>query len=280
MRLRGFSRPLHSRGSTRPRVLRISASVKESSRIGDKNGMNKPKRHQQAKRNLGYIRVSSSSQAEDGESLARQEAMIRAHCQVKGIGDIEIITDAGVSGFKSTRPGFQRLVKLCQEGHVGTVIVYDLSRLSRSVRDTLAFVEDIVNKHSITFVSLAQDVDTSTPIGKAFLGFTSIFNQLYRDEISYKTRVAIMHKKNKGERYCGEVPYGLMATADGHFVKSESDEKMIVLVRELRDAGLSLRAIGRRLEERGYRTKTGLVKWNPKTIRSLMAVTGRAQNVG
>lgn len=69
--------------------------------------------------------------------------MIRRYCEDRGIQNLQIIKDEGLSGFKNNRPGFQLLKQLCRTGEVSTVIVYDLSRLSRSVRDTLAFIEDV-----------------------------------------------------------------------------------------------------------------------------------------
>lgn len=201
--------------------------------------------------------------------------MIRQHCELKGITLAEIIKDEGVSGFKSNRPGFVRLQAMCRARETNMVIVYDLSRLSRSVRDTLAFIEDVIQKHSVNFVSLTQDVDTSTPMGRAFLGFTSIFNQLYRDEISFKTRLAIRHKRDKGERYSGSIPYGFTATDDGRLIESEADRDLLDTVGQLHTSGLSLRAIGRELQNRGIRTKKGHVVWNAKTVSSLVSrVTG------
>ena len=126
---------------------------------------------------VGYIRVSTNAQVADGESLERQEEQIRAFCARKGIpeADLQIISDGGLSGFKSSRPGFKSLTQLCLSKQVRMVVVYDLSRLSRSVRDTLAFVEDVMQKHGIEFVSLQNDIDTSTPMGKAFLTFNAMF---------------------------------------------------------------------------------------------------------
>ena len=158
---------------------------------------------QPAKRVIAYTRVSTLGQVQDGESLERQGARIRAYCEAKGLPEPELITDEGLSGFKSSREGYQKLVSLCKAREVSTVIVYDLSRLSRSVRDTLEFIEDVINKNGIEFVSLLNDIDTSTPTGKAFLGITAIFNQLYRDEIAYKTKEALRHKTSRKEKTGG-----------------------------------------------------------------------------
>lgn len=231
--------------------------------------------HKNALTVVGYIRCSSVEQVQDGETLERQEDLIRAYCASKGITTIEIIADKGISGFKAARPGFQRLLELCRNGQVATVIVFDLSRLSRSVRDTLAFVDDFVQRRGIALVSLSQDLDTSTPMGKAFLGFIAIFNQLFRDEIAFKTKVALRHKKSKGEVYCGSIPYGFQAEAGGRLAVCEADHEVIAQIQVLRAQGLSLREIGRRLALGGIATKKGKTSWSPQVIKDLLARSAR-----
>jgi DNA invertase Pin-like site-specific DNA recombinase len=219
---------------------------------------------------LGYIRCSSEIQVADGETLSRQREMILAYGLAKGLGDIEIIADEGISGFKSARPGFQKLLELCRTGNVKTVIVYDLSRLSRSVRDTIGFVEDVVQKHGIALVSLQQDLDTSTPHGKAFLAFIAVFNELYRNEISHKTKVALAHKKAKGERYCGITPFGFDATDCGRFVTNHEDLRLAAEIQRLRTQGLSLRKIAAELEKLGIPSKSGKANWSQQVIKDIL----------
>jgi site-specific DNA recombinase len=75
------------------------------------------------------------------------------------------------------------------------VIVYDLSRLTRWVRDMVDFVEDVVERYHIKLVSIRESIDTSTPSGKAFINIAAVFAQMYRDEIAYKTKAAMLHKQ-------------------------------------------------------------------------------------
>ena len=156
---------------------------------------------------IGYVRVSTQEQVRDGVSLEMQEERIRAYCTLTGLDNLEIISDRGVSGFKASRPGFQKLITRCFKD-AKMVIVYDLSRLSRSVRDTLAFVEDVLGKHGVEFVSLQNDIDTTSPMGKVFLTISATFNQFYRDEISHKTKAAMSHKRSRKEKTGGVIPFG------------------------------------------------------------------------
>ena len=226
-----------------------------------------------AKKIVAYIRVSTLGQVQDGESLERQASRIRAYCEAKGLSEPEIIADEGLSGFKNNREGFQKLVSLCESGQVGIVIVYDLSRLSRSVRDTLSFIEDTINKNGIEFVSLTGDIDTTTPTGKAFLGITAIFNQLYRDEISYKTKEALKHKNSKGEKTGGTVPFGF-ELVDGVKLQPQPEEyETLQYMHQLRREGLSLRAIVAQLKAEGIRTKTGKRAWRLNTVMDILKRT-------
>lgn len=225
---------------------------------------------QEAKKVLGYIRVSSIGQALDGESLERQLEQIRAYCKLKGLPDPEIIADEGVSGFKDSREGFQKLIQLCEKGQVQTVIVYDLSRLSRSVRNTLEFVEDTIQKNRIEFVSLQNDIDTTSPAGKAFLTISAVFNQLYRDEIAYKTKEALRHKKGKGEKTGGTLPFGF-SLVDGVRLKALPGElETVKTIHQLRQAGLTLREIVSELQSKGIKTKTGKSNWHPQVVKEIL----------
>jgi len=222
------------------------------------------------KKAIGYIRVSSLAQSLDGESLERQEEQIRAFCNRKGIKDLQIIADRGLSGFKSSRPGYQELIRQCLSKEVAIVIVYDLSRLSRSVRDTLAFIEDVVQKYGIEFASIQNDIDTTSPMGKAFLGFTAIFNQLYRDEIAFKTKAALRHKRSKGEKTGGVVPFGYKLVDDYRLMSLQGEMQTIKYIHTLRERGHTLRDIVAKLHHKGIKTKTGLEKWNPKVVKGIL----------
>lgn len=223
-----------------------------------------------SKRTIGYVRCSTQGQVRDGESLERQVEQIRAYCHRKCLENVEIIEDAGLSGFKDNRPGFQRLLQLCRSGQVNSVVIYDLSRLSRSVRTTLAFIEDTIGKNGIEFVSIQNDIDTSTPMGRAFLGITAIFNQIFRDEISHKTKLALAHKRTKSEKTGGHVPFGFTVQHGSLLVANDSEMGTIEKIRQLRSSGNSLREIAAELELNEIKTKTGKSSWTAKVIRDLL----------
>lgn len=225
----------------------------------------------ETKKIIGYIRVSSQQQVEDKESLERQAEKIKAYCALKGINNLEIISDEGISGYKtSTRKGYQTLLKLCKAGQVKTLIVYDLSRLSRSLKETLTFFDDVIKKQKIEFVSLCNDIDTTTSTGILFFQLLGVFNEFYRNDIATKTKNALGHKKNKQEKTGGTVPFGYTPGLKGKLFEYPKEQEAIYLMMSLKQEGLSYRAIARELENKGIKTKTGGLKWYGNTVKDII----------
>ena len=232
--------------------------------------MNHRQKQTAPKQVIAYLRVSTSEQVRDGISLPRQKNLIEAYCSLKNLPKVRFIVDEGVSGFKSNRAGYQQVIDLIQTGEVDILIVHDLARLSRRVRDTLSFVEDVIQKHGVEFVSLREDIDTTTPVGKAFLTINAAFNQLYRDEISYRTKSALDHKKTKSEKTGGVIPFGYSLVGSHKLVPQKGEMETIRNIYQLRKEGYSLREIVSYLFENGVTTKTGNKKWSPKVVRDIL----------
>jgi hypothetical protein len=87
---------------------------------------------------IGYVRVSTDRQAEQGVSLEAQEAKMRAMALVQGTDLIDVIVDGGESGKNLKRPGLERLMSRVNSGKVQAVIIAKLDRLTRSVKDLAA----------------------------------------------------------------------------------------------------------------------------------------------
>src|SRR5215831_3124227 len=104
---------------------------------------------------LGYSRVSTDMQAEQGVSLEAQMEKIKAMAVVQGVELMDIITDGGESAKSLNRPGIQRLLSLVRQGEVDSVIVTKLDRLTRSVKD-LAELLDCFEKNNVSLVSVAE----------------------------------------------------------------------------------------------------------------------------
>lgn len=216
---------------------------------------------------IGYIRVSTQGQAEDGVSLDAQEAKVRAWADLNGASEVVIFRDEGISGKRSdNRPGLQSALDMVGQGDA--LIVYSLSRLSRSTKDTLVLAEVLLNKEA-DLVSLSEKIDTTTAAGKMVFRMLAVLSEFERDQISDRTRFALAHKKVKREKTGGDVPFGYYL--DGiHLVEDENEQKAIALIRDLRRKGYKLQAICWELQKEGYRTRRGNLKWQPKTVSRII----------
>ncbi len=117
------------------------------------------------KKAIGYVRVSTETQVQNGVSLDAQQARIESWADAHGFQLVQILVDAGVSG-KSTdnREGLLEAVEFaCQEKAV--LVVYSLSRLSRSTKDTITLAEKL-GKAGADLVSLSEDINTTTAAGR------------------------------------------------------------------------------------------------------------------
>lgn len=156
-----------------------------------------------------YVRVSTEGQAEEGYSIEAQKKLLSAWCITKEIEDYEFFIDAGFSGSNTERPALRKMLSDAEKGFLSVVVVYKLDRLSRSQKDTLYIIEDVLNKYDVGFVSLTENMDTSTPIGRAMLGILSAFAQLERETIKIRTRMGMKERVKSGLWMGGgKIPFG------------------------------------------------------------------------
>ena len=214
----------------------------------------------------GYIRVSTEDQARNGVSLDAQTASIKAWAQSLNIMLLRIIEDAGISGTGiRQRPGLQEALKLtCDRKAV--LVVYSLSRLSRSTKDTLQIAERL-DKAGADLVSLSERIDTTCAAGRMIFRLMAVLNEFERDQVAERTSAALQHKKAQGLVY-SPVPYGYARCGDT-LVPVESEQVVLKLMCSLRNQGQSYAWIARYLTSQGIPTKTG-GKWYAATVRGMV----------
>ncbi len=205
---------------------------------------------------IGYLRVSTTDQAENGVSLDLQREKLEAMATVQDLDLVDVIVDAGASAKTLNRPGMARLVDLVDAGDVGSVIVYKLDRLTRSVRDLGDLLERF-DRRGVSLVSVSESLDTGTAAGRLVLNVMASVAQWEREVIAERTREALQSKKARGERV-GTVPFGYRLAADGVHVEEDADEQAVIAtLRELRTAGYTLREIAAELNRQGSTTRRG-----------------------
>lgn len=216
---------------------------------------------------IGYIRVSTQGQAEDGVSLGAQEAKIRAWADLNGASGVATFRDEGISGKRfDNRPGL--VEALAAVGKGDALVVYSLSRLSRSTKDTLAIAEALARKEA-DLVSLSEKIDTTTAAGKMVFRLLAVLSEFERDQISDRTRFALAHKRANGEKTGGDVPFGYRVKG-GRLYADEGEQEAIAMILDLRTKGETLRAICRALESAGIPRKRGSLSWHPEAVHQII----------
>ena len=215
---------------------------------------------------VGYIRVSTEEQAREGVSLDAQKARIEAWAHANETTLIGFYEDAGISGARSeNREGLQGAISLACEKRA-ILVVYSLSRLSRSTKDTLALAERL-EKAGADLVSLSERIDTTSAAGKMVFRMLAVLNEFERDQISERTATALRHKKQRRQAY-SPTPYGYDRVGDT-LIENAREQTIILQIYRLREKGLSLRKIAQILGESGTPAKNG-GKWHPSAVRSVI----------
>ncbi len=142
-----------------------------------------------------------------GESIQNQIEMCKnyifANFKVSE-SDVIIYEDEGFSGGNTDRPEFQKLMKDITKKKFSTVVVYRLDRISRNVLDFATIIEDL-SKYSVSFVSITEHFDTTTPMGRAMVNIAAVFAQLERETIAERIRDNMSRLARTG-RYLGSTP--------------------------------------------------------------------------
>ena len=220
------------------------------------------------KQAIGYVRVSTDGQAEDGVSLEAQQERIQAWCLVNGYQLADLYVDAGLSGKRAdNRPALNKALEdVCKRG--GVLVVYSLARLARSTKDTLA-IADRLERAGCDLASLSEKIDTTSAAGKMVFCMLAVLAEFERDLVSERTTCAMQYKRSQGERV-GKIPYGFDLAEDGvNLVKNPSEQRALDLIQSLHKDGYSLRQIADQLNKRGVASKGGQ-PWKHSTVQRIV----------
>ena len=220
---------------------------------------------------VGYIRVSTEDQVQNGISLDSQRAKIEAWATANDASLIGFFEDAGISGSRTeNREGLVRALSLACE-RKAIMVVYSLSRLSRSTRDTIMLAEKL-GKAGADLVSLSERIDTTSAAGKMVFRLLAVLNEFERDQISERTATALRHKKQQHRAY-SPTPYGYDRVGDT-LVVNDRETEVLKRIEASRIQGLSLRRIADALNENGILAKNGGI-WYPSAVRSVLLTAER-----
>ena len=148
--------------------------------------------------------------SDKSDSVDNQERMCREYADLKFSGQIdsfEVYQDEGFTGANTDRPGLERLMEDVKDGLLDALIVYQLDRISRDVRD-FSNIYALLEERHVMFISIKENIDTATPIGKAMMYVTMVFAQMERETIANRVTDNMNGLAKKGLWPIGTVPTG------------------------------------------------------------------------
>ncbi|TXH81187.1 MAG: recombinase family protein [Rhizobium sp.] len=191
---------------------------------------------------FGYVRVSTSEQATNGDSLETQKAKITGYAMMQGWTVSEIFVEAGVSGSVplADRPQGQRLLGAVQRGDI--IITPKLDRMFRSASDALGTLEELKgNSIGLVMIDLGGDV-TGNGISKLVFTILSAVAENERERIRERIREVKRHLASQGIYGGGKVPFGF-DLVDGRLIENTQQQSTMKAMAAMRADGKSIRKI-------------------------------------
>lgn len=223
---------------------------------------------------VGYIRVSTDRQADDGAGLDVQHAALEQWAAAAGHTLIAVHRDEGISGAKDAadRPGLASALAAVEAG-AQALVVPKLDRLARHLTVQEAVLAQVWRHggriFSVDLGEVLQD-DPDDPMRTAMRQMVGVFAQLERAMIAARMRAGRRHKAEHG----GYAGYGSprlgQRALDGELVVDDQEQAVIGRIVELRREHKSLREIVAALEVEGLRPKRG-GRWHPEVVRRTLA---------
>ena len=163
-----------------------------------------------------YCGLSVDDEKKDAESnsITNQKQILLDYCQKQGFTNTMFFVDDGISGTSFERGGFQQMQKMVEEGKICRVIVKDLSRFGREMVEAGRLTQIVYPSLGVTFISLHENVNSTTGEGMEMLPFYNIFNEWYAAQTSKKIRAVWQSKAENGKRVSPTVPFGYVKDPD------------------------------------------------------------------
>ncbi|WP_053957087.1 recombinase family protein [Inediibacterium massiliense] len=179
--------------------------------------------------NIGiYSRKSKFSST--GESIQNQIKLCKkyAYEKFKYIHNFLIYEDEGFSGSNAYRPAYEKMLQDAQKKNFSILICYRLDRISRNVSD-FSYLMQLLKKNKIEFISLKEQFDTSTSMGKAMLYISSVFSQFERETIQERIKDHFIELSRTGRWLGGMTPTGYESIPTFYIDQHKCKKKMYQL---------------------------------------------------
>lgn len=219
-----------------------------------------------------------------GESIENQIELCRRYIENKygaeSAANAAVYEDEGFSGGNLERPEFKKMMADARKKQFSAIIVYRLDRISRNIGDFAGLIEEL-SKLEISFISIKEQFDTSSPIGRAMMYIASVFSQLERETIAERIRDNMLELAKTGRWLGGTTPTGYASEAVSKITIEGKMKKACRLKTVLEEARLvkliyavfletqSLTQTDAFLLNNGYMSKNG-VRFSRFTIKGIL----------
>lgn len=218
-----------------------------------------------------------------GESIGNQidlcKSYIRAQYGDAAAAQAIVYEDEGFSGRDLERPDFKNMMRAAADHEFQAIVVYRLDRISRNIGDFASLIEQL-GRLDIAFISIKEQFDTGTPMGRAMMYIASVFSQLERETIAERIRDNMLELAKSGRWLGGTTPTGYASESrktvllDGKAKKSchltliPQEAETVRSIFDLFMETGSLTAVDAELLRRHTTTKTGrsFTRFSIKTI--------------
>jgi DNA invertase Pin-like site-specific DNA recombinase len=210
-----------------------------------------------------YTRVSTDQGLEqDFNSLDAQYDAAQAYIRSQAHAGWTLLRakydDGGYSGGNTDRPALQRLLDDLRAGKIDVIVVYKVDRLTRSLADFAKLVE-VFDQYNVSFVSVTQQLNTTTSMGRLTLNVLLSFAQFEREVTSERIRDKISASKRKGLWVGGMAPLGYDTKGRKISTNKAEAERVRTIFRSYLELG-SLTLLMADLRQRGIVTKVRTLK--------------------
>lgn len=194
--------------------------------------------------------------------------------------DVDVYIDDGFSGKNTNRPQFQQMTERIKKRQYSALVCYRLDRISRNVCDFVVCINEF-SKYGVSFISVNEGFDTSTPLGRTMMYIASVFAEMERETIAERVRDNMYALSFTGRWLGGKTPYGFDSKRISYQSHNGTTKFQSVLVPNNDELSVvetifykylelgSLVAVQKLLAQSGVRTRNGMY-FSDSAIKSIL----------
>lgn len=222
-----------------------------------------------------YLRLSKDDNGKnESESIANQRHLLLQYAETNAIPIRFEFSDDGITGTTQNRRGLQSMYRAIEDGLIDTVLVKDLSRLSRNFIHTGELIEEWFPSHKVRLISVDDGIDTAfTSPSNDIFAIRAVLDDWYARDISRKVRAAIYAKQKAGFCTIANLPFGYQRRGT-EITTNHSQAEIVKRIYHAYLSGSSVCQIMRDLNHNGITDR----KWSDSAVRRILinpVYTGR-----